>query len=303
MKEKVILTGANGFIGRQAILPLTERNFEVHAVSNVEPPAELLFENVVWHKVNLLDAEETAKLCENINASHLLHFAWYVEHGKFWNAPENEIWLKSSVDLIESFKANGGERIVVSGTCAEYEWGEEAFLSENETPLKPQNFYGECKLKLFEKLAEKNLNFAWGRIFFLFGEYEHPNRLIASVINSLLKENSANCSHGRQIRDFMYVKDVADAFASLLDSDVKGAVNIASGRAVTIKEIVLQTAEMLGKTENIHFGAIEAAKNEPLSIVADTRILNEKVGWRERYGIASGLAQTINYWKNYENND
>lgn len=297
MKKKVILTGANGFIGRQAILPLIERNFEVHAVSNVEPPAELLFEKVVWHKVNLLEKEETAKLCKNINASHLLHFAWYVEHGKFWNAPENEIWLEASLELIENFKKNGGERSVVSGTCAEYEWGKGAILSESETPLKPQNFYGKCKLKLFETLSEKDLNFAWGRIFFLFGEYEHPNRLIASVINSLLKDEAANCSHGRQIRDFMYVKDVADAFAALLDSTVNGAANIASGNARTLKEIVLQTAEMLGKAENVRFGKIPTAENDPASIVAETRILNEMIGWRERYGIADGLAQTINYWK------
>lgn len=296
--KKVILTGANGFIGRQAILPLLERNFDVHAVSNVAPPAELLFENVFWHQVNLLEPEETAKMCAEIGASHLLHFAWYVEHGKFWNAPENEIWLNSSIDLIENFKKSGGERIVVSGTCAEYEWGKDAVLSEETTPLKPQNFYGECKLKLFETLAEKDLNFAWGRVFFLFGEHESSKRLIASVINSLLKNEFADCSHGAQIRDFMYVKDVADAFAALLDSSVNGAVNIASGKARTLKEIILQTAELLqANRESIRFGQIPTAENDPASIVADTRILNEKVNWQERYGFLRGLEQTIEYWK------
>jgi len=296
--KKVILTGANGFIGRQAILPLLERNFEIHAVSNIAPTDDLLFENVVWHQVNLLSKEEISRMCAEINASHLLHFAWNVEHGKFWNAPENEVWLNASIDLIESFTSNGGERIVVSGTCAEYEWGKDGILSEETTPLKPQNFYGECKLKLFEKLAEKDLNFAWGRVFFLFGEHESPKRLIASVINSLLKNEFADCSHGAQIRDFMYVKDVADAFAALLDSSVNGAVNIASGKAQTLKEIILQTAVLLqANRELIRFGQIPTAENDPASIVADTRILNEKVGWRERYGFLRGLEQTIEYWK------
>ena len=296
--KKVILTGANGFIGRQAILPLLERNFEVHAVSNVAPADDLLFENVVWHQVNLLSKEETSRMCAEINASHLLHFAWYVEHGKFWNAPENEVWLDASINLIENFKANGGERIVVSGTCAEYEWGKDAVLSEETTPLKPQNFYGECKLKLQKTLAEKNISYAWGRVFFLFGEHESPKRLIASVINSLLKNEFADCSHGAQIRDFMYVKDVADAFAALLDSDVNGAVNIASGSAQTLKEIILQTAELLqANRELIRFGQIPTAENDPASIVADTRILNEKVIWQERYGFLRGLEQTIEYWK------
>ena len=295
--KTVILTGANGFIGRQAIAPLLERNYEVHAVSRVAPTADLIFENVVWHQVNLLDERETAAICAKIKATHLLHFAWYVEHGKFWNASENKIWLDASVSLIEKFKANSGERIVISGTCAEYEWGADAVLSEEKTPVRPQNFYGECKLELQKKLAAAEVSQAWGRIFFLFGECEHPRRLIASVINSLLKDEFADCSHGGQIRDFMYVRDVADAFAALLDSDVQGAVNIASGKARTIKEIVLQAADLLGRREMVRFGKIASAENEPESIVADTRRLNEEVGWTERYGILRGLEQTIEFWK------
>ena len=295
--KTVILTGASGFIGRQAIAPLLERNYEIHAVSDAAPTADSIFENVVWHRVNLLDERETAAMCAEIKATHLLHFAWYVEHGKFWNAPENKIWLDASINLIKKFKASGGERIVVSGTCAEYEWGADQILSEEKTPLKPQNFYGECKLALQKKLAAVNISQAWGRIFFLFGEREDPRRLIASVINSLVQDEFADCSHGGQIRDFMYVRDVSDAFAALLDSDLQGAVNIASGKARTIKEIVWQTADLLGRREMVRFGKIASSESEPESIAADTRRLNKEIGWTERYGIQRGLEQTIEYWK------
>ncbi len=296
--KRVILTGADGFIGRQAILPLLGRNYEVHAVSNREPTEDLRFESVVWHKTNLLDAAEIEDLCRKIEATHLLHFAWYVEHGKFWNAPENEIWTEASVKLIEKFNRFGGERIVVSGSCAEYEWGKDDVLHETKTPLKPQNFYGECKVKLQKKLAETSKNQAWGRIFFLYGEHEAPKRLVASVINSLLADEFANCSHGEQIRDFLYVKDIADAFVALLDSDVQGAVNIASGEAHSIREIVLTAAEILGKIENLRFGVIPSPENEPKSIVADTQRLCEEVGWQANYTLAEALTETIEWWKN-----
>lgn len=295
--KRVILTGADGFIGRQAILPLLGRNYEVHAVSNRQPTADLRFENVVWHKTNLLDASEIEDLCRKIEATHLLHFAWYVEHGKFWNAPENEIWTEASVKLIENFNRFGGERIVVSGSCAEYEWGKDEVLHETRTPLVPQNFYGECKVKLQKKLAEISENQAWGRIFFLYGEHESPKRLIASVINSLIKNEFADCSHGRQIRDFLYVKDIADAFTALLDSKVQGAINIASGEARSIREIVLTAAEILEKIENLRFGIIPSPENEPKSIVADTRRLREEVGWQANYTLTEALTQTIEWWK------
>ncbi len=296
--KRVILTGADGFIGRQAILPLLGRNYEVHAVSNREPAEDLRFENVIWHKTNLLDASEIEDLCRKIQATHLLHFAWYVEHGKFWNAPENEIWTAASIHLIENFNRFGGTRIVVSGSCAEYEWGKDEVLHETKTPLVPQNFYGECKVKLQKKLAETSQNYAWGRIFFLYGEHEAPKRLIASVINSLLKDEFADCSHGEQIRDFLYVRDIADAFAALLDSEVQSAVNIASGEARSIREIVLTAAEILEKIENLRFGVISSPENEPKSIVADTRRLREEVGWQANYTLTEALTETIEWWKN-----
>jgi nucleoside-diphosphate-sugar epimerase len=296
--KRVLLTGATGFIGRQAIAPLLGKGYEIHAVSTIAPTADLIYENVVWHKTNLLDAAEIDDLCEKVRASHLLHFAWYVEHGKFWNAPENEIWTAASLSLLESFQKNGGERMVMAGTCAEYEWGKDAILSESKTPLKPTNFYGECKIELQKKLAASNASWAWGRVFFLYGEFEASRRLIASVINSLLRDEFADCSHGGQMRDFMYVKDVADAFVALLDSKVEGCVNIASGESVTIKEIVFMIAEQLCKSDKIRFGTVLTTSDEPPSIVADITRLREEVGWKPRFSLPQGIKETIEWWKN-----
>ena len=76
-------------------------------------------------------------------------------------------------------------------------------------------------------------------MFFLYGPHEHPDRLVSSVILSLLRGEPAKCSHGRQIRDYMHVQDVANGLVALLDSDVRGAVNVSSGQATTLREIVL----------------------------------------------------------------
>lgn len=295
--KRIILTGADGFIGRQAILPLIERNYEVHAVSNVEPSEDLCYEGVIWHKTNLLDAEETKHLTEKVKATHLLHFAWYVEHGKFWTSDKNEIWVQASLELLKNFRINGGRRVVVSGTCAEYEFGKDKILNENSTPLRPHTLYGQCKLKLQQELAEMDLDWAWGRVFFLYGQNEAPNRLVSSVIRNLLKDKFADCSHGRQIRDFMHVEDVADAFVTLLDSDVKGCINIASGEAKTIKDVVLTIADVLNKREKVRFGVIETSENEPESIVADVTKLSNKVKWTPSKNLSQGVKQTVDWWK------
>ena len=94
------------------------------------------------------------------------------------------------------------------------------------------------------------LSSAWGRIFFLYAPHEYPQRLVSSVIRSLLKGEVARCSHGNQIRDFLYVQDVADGFIALLDSQVNGAVNIASGSPIALKEVIYQIAGKLNR-ENL----------------------------------------------------
>jgi len=295
--KKVLLTGADGFIGRQAILPLLDKDYEVHAVSHIDPPIDLQFENVVWHKTNLLESGEVFGLTEKVEATHLLHFAWFVEHGKFWHSDQNEVWLEASLNLLDGFKACGGKRAVVSGTCVEYELNDDEFLSEKSSKLAPKTLYGKCKLELQRKLAEMNLNWAWGRIFFLFGENEHPDRLVSSVIDSLLRKEAADCSHGEQIRDFLDVKDVGDAFAALLDSDVKGAVNIASGEARSIKSVVQEIAEIIGEIDKVRFGVVPVSEGEPKRIVADVSKLTDEVNWKPLKDLNERLRETVDWWK------
>jgi nucleoside-diphosphate-sugar epimerase len=220
--------------------------------------------------------------------------------GKYWTAEENFLWVQVSLELLRQFRECGGQRVVMAGTCAEYDW-KYGYLSEFTTPKKPDSPYGICKNALQEMLASysqvSGISSAWGRIFFLYGTYEHPNRLVSSVIRSLLKGESARCSHGNQIRDFLYVQDVADAFVAVLESDIVGAVNIASGQPIAIKDVVDKIAKKLDSLELIQLGAIPANANEAPFLVADVTRLSKEVGWLPKYNLESGLEQTINWWK------
>lgn len=299
--KRVILTGATGFVGRQAIEPLVQQGFEVHAITRGATEQRQGAENVVWHSLDLLDAAKVGDFCRVVRAGYLLHFAWYVEHGKFWNAPENLDWVAASLNLLRRFAENGGRRVVSAGTVAEYDWRTDGVYSETETSLAQHTLYGASKHAvhlILRRFAEQtNLEYAWGRIFFLFGAGEAPNRLVASVVRSLLNDEPAKCSHGNQIRDFMAVEDAADAFAALLASDVCGAVNVASGKAVKLKDLIYVIADSLGARENVRLGAIPPQTGEPTEIVADTRRLREEVGWQPQRTLDERLSQTIDWWR------
>ena len=130
----------------------------------------------------------------------------------------------------------------------------------------------------------------------MYGPGEHPSKLVASVCSSMLKNEIAECSDGTQKRDYMHVEDVASAFVKLLDSEVQGPVNIASGDAVAIKDIVLKIAASLNKLDQVKFGAIPAPKNQPDLIIADISRLKNEVNWAPKYNLDEGIADSLHYW-------
>lgn len=302
--KRILLTGATGFIGLHCLPLLVARGYKVYAVSSRSVAREEEA-SVHWHQANLLDFPQVAALMDEVRPSHLLHFAWYTVPGKYWTSAENLRWVQASVSLLQTFAAHGGQRVVMAGSCAEYDW-RYGYCSEATTPLAPMTLYGVCKhsLQLIVSAFAKQtgLSAAWGRIFFLFGPHEHPDRLVPYVTQSLLRGEVARCSHGNQIRDFLYVQDVADAFVSLLDSGVSGAINIASGKPVALRELIYKIAAKFKREDLIELGAISTPPDEPSLLVADVRRLHDEVGWTPKYDLDTGLQQTIEWWKRHGTN-
>ncbi|HZT43590.1 MAG TPA: NAD(P)-dependent oxidoreductase [Chthonomonadaceae bacterium] len=294
--NRVLVTGATGFIGRHALAPLVAGGDEVHAVT-IDAPVEAAPE-VAWHQADLLDPGCVADLLAKVRPTHLLHFAWYVAPGQYVTSPENFRWVQASLELLRRFAECGGQRVVMSGSCFEYDL-RYGYCSERVTPLAPDTLYGTCKHALHTMLVvfadQAGLSQAWGRIFYLYGPHEYPQRLVPSVIRALLDGETARCSHGRQIRDFLHVQDVAGAFVALLRSDVAGPVNIASGQPVALQEVIGKIAARLNAEDRVQLGVLPAPPSEPPLIVADTRRLREEVGWRPHYDLDSGLEQTISW--------
>jgi nucleoside-diphosphate-sugar epimerase len=295
--SRIIVTGASGFIGRHTLRPLLERGFDVHVLSRSRPEGDVAA-RISWHEVDLLDADATEAAVSKVGATHLLHLAWYAEHGKFWEARENLDWVEATSRLLESFHVAGGSRAVFAGTCAEYDWTEDC--CSEATPLVPATLYGASKNALREIVeayaTSTGLSAAWGRVFFTYGPGEQPTRVIASVAQALVAGESVPCSEGTQLRDFLYVEDLGAAFAALADGVVEGAVDIGSGSSLALREVLLRLEALAGRKDLVRLGEA-AARSEPARIVADTSRLRSELGWQPSYTLDEGLERTLAWWR------
>jgi nucleoside-diphosphate-sugar epimerase len=305
--KRVLVTGASGCIGRHLVPALVARGWEVHALTSAPSRAEGPLDSgprsgqaVTWHTGNLLHAGDAESVVHAASPTHLVHLAWYIAPGRWAAAPENFEWVQASLALISAFKAHNGTRVVTAGSCLEYDW-RYGYCSETRTPCTPHTVYGACKHALqilTSALAREGaLASAWARIFFIYGPHEHPDRLVAAVIRSLLTGEPARTSHGRQVRDYLFVEDVAAALARLLESDVTGPINVASGQAITLRDIVSEIGRQTGRSELIQLGAIPQATTDTPLVVADTSRLTAELEWQPRWDLERGIEKTIAWWR------
>lgn len=296
----VLVTGASGFVGRQVMEALAELPVEVHGITHRPATGQTLPKATAWHQADLLEGSRLDAILGEVRPTHCLHLAWCVDHGRFWNDPANVDWLAASCRLLRKFTETGGKRFVGVGTCAEYAAQAEP-CEELSTPLQPSSLYAASKNAFHEILAcfaeESGISHSWARLFFLFGPWEHPQRLVPYIVTSLLNGVPANVSRGTQLRDFLDVRDAGRALALLLLGEAKGAVNIASGRAVSIAELATRLAALLGRPDLLKLGVRPDRPGDPPVQVAAIGRQVDDIGIPAGRELDDGLRQVIDWWR------
>lgn len=302
--KKLLVTGSTGFIGRHCLNSLAAREFEVHAIFRTAPPP-CPQGGIEWHQVDIVNSGEISRIMAKVRPAYLLHLAWHIVPGTWAQSGfiQNLGWVQASLELLKAFQEHGGERAVFAGSCTEYDW-DYGYCTEYFTPTNPNTFYGLCKntvQRLGEAFSqETGVSWAWGRIFFVYGPHEHPTRLVSSVIQSLLNGRNAPCTHGNQIRDYLFVQDVADALVALLASEVKGVVNLGSGVPIALKDMVHDIGKKLRLEHLIQLGALVAPPHESPLVVGRIERLQHEVKWMPKIGLDQGLDLTIKWWESQQ---
>jgi nucleoside-diphosphate-sugar epimerase len=297
--KRLLLTGGSGFIGRHCLPPAILNGYEVHATTSGRTECDHPnVPGVRWHSVDLLDPGRAEALIAAVRPSHILHTAWVTTHGSYWTSPTNLAWLGLLTRILPIFADAGGVRFVSTGSCAEYDWSS-GTLVEDETPERPITFYGRIKVAHHQTLmaASDLMGFsaATGRVFFGYGPFEGAERLVPYACRQLARFETAELSKGLQVRDFLAVEDIGRGLVHLLDSDIGGACNVASGKPVTIAEIITILGRVSGRPGLVRLGGRPERPSEPDWIVGSNARLRSS-GWEPQIDLEIGLKAAYEWW-------
>lgn len=272
MKRKILLTGASGFVGRQIARSLVGAGHRPLLVlrsdgmartgidtdaADVVYTADLFAESADWWTLHLADVDT------------VIHAAWYVEPGKYLDSVENIRCVEGSLALAEAAGKAGVSHFIGLGTCFEYRLPNDHITADAE--VGPVTLYAAAKLALYRmlerRLAKGPMTLAWARLFYLYGEGEHPARLYPTLHRKLAAGEPMSLSSGDKLRDFLDVAEAGRQIARLADTGQTGPVNICSGRAVTIREIAEGIADLYGRRDLLTFGTATVHPRDPMAVV------------------------------------
>lgn len=199
----------------------------------------------------------------------IVHLAWYAEPGKYLRSARNIDCLGGTLEIAKGAVAAGVGRFVGVGTCAEYELT--ARPIDVDAPLRPTTPYAAAKaatfLALSEWFREERVEFAWCRLFYLYGEGEDARRLVPYIRSRLAAGEPADLTTGVQVRDYMDVREAGRMIADIsLDTSV-GPINVCTGIGVRVRDFAERIADEYGRRDLLRFGARPDNTFDPPSVV------------------------------------
>jgi nucleoside-diphosphate-sugar epimerase len=285
---KVAVSGASGFIGRHVIRHLHERRTDL---------VLLCRDPVAFEKTQKQIAPNARVVASDLAASEqptfddlgrpdiLIHLAWgglpnY--HSVHHLAEEFPAQIRFLSGLVE----DGLSDLLVTGTCFEY--GMRNGPLDETMPLQPANCYAHAKSILLQQLqrlqSDRAFNLTWARLFYMYGEGQNPRSLYPLLVDAVARGDAVfPMSQGEQLRDFLRIEEIAGYIAdlALLRQDI-GAVNICSGRPISIRGLVETWLLDNGWTIELELGKHPYPDYEPMAFWGDAAKLRSLIDLNER---------------------
>jgi UDP-glucose 4-epimerase len=300
---RILLTGATGFIGSHLLAELVNNKIPVAIV--LRPEANHwrirdLLPQVTVISGSLDDNASIEKPILDFAPDTLLHLAWYGVENRFRNEYQQlSTNLTHLTNLLAITDKLAIKKIIGFGSQGEY--GPRAATINEDLPPNPTTFYGVAKLCAHNILKwyceQRQIAFAWIRIFSIYGPKDNSSWLIPMVINEILNDTEPKLTEGKQLWDYLYVTDAARAILAVAQNPCTGIFNLGSGQAVTVKTVVEKIRQYINPAISLGFGQVPYRPDQVMFLQADIGRIKQATGWSPQVNLDEGIQQTIAWCK------
>jgi UDP-glucose 4-epimerase len=296
--QRVLVTGAGGFVGANLVRWLVAAGHDVTAV--VRPAADLWRlegMDVATARLDIRDRAATFGLLRAVRPAWVFHLA---AHGGYsWQVAAADIVATNAVgtvNLVDAAVEHDVESVIHAGSSSEYGVKDHA-PSESEL-LEPGNAYAVAKVAatLYGQATARRTDrhLCTLRLYSVYGPWEEPKRLVPTLVSHCLRGSLPPLVAPDTARDFVHVDDVSEAFVRIaMRTDLpRGTVlNIGSGRQTTMADIVAVAREMFSVTIEPDWGTMPARTWDASVWVADASLAERQLGWRATIRLDEGLSR------------
>ncbi|MEM2956388.1 MAG: GDP-mannose 4,6-dehydratase [Candidatus Pacearchaeota archaeon] len=304
---KVLVTGGAGFIGSHVTELLCDKGYEVTVFDDLSTGyEEYVDKRARFVKASLTDKEAIKNALKEHNA--VIHLAAESVIEFSMKNPEKTLKnnINNTINLLEAMRQNNIESLVFSSSAAVYGNPSENKPIKEDTKKNPINPYGASKL-IDEELLNVyyncfNINSVALRYYNVYGPRDDQTpvtRAVPKWFKAVLTNKPIILNwEGKQIRDYIFVKDVAEAHLAVLGKKGCLQYNIGSGKGNSMLEIL----ESVFKTCNKRTEIIDAGerRGDPDYLVADISKIKKEIGWEPKTTLEEGMKITYDFYKDHK---
>lgn len=304
--KKILITGINGFVGRNFLHFLLEKNpnANIYGIDRAFNATE----HFTQVECDLTQKEKTKGVLNEISPDYIFHFAG-TAYASSWGTlfAAN---VKSTLNLLESAREmKYNPRIIIIGSAAEYGIARKMPVDEMAAP-NPAAPYGasmSCRTNIAMAFRNMGCDIIVGRVFNTTGPGVSDRTPVGSFARQVVEIEKG--LHGPAVlagnlssqRDFIDIQDVSSAFYSLALKSKKGGIyNICSGKPHSIETILEIYKELSSKKFSVIADPDLIRQNDIAAMYGDNRKIQDETGWRPEIGLHESLKRTLDHYRRHE---
>ncbi|MFH1644781.1 MAG: SDR family NAD(P)-dependent oxidoreductase [bacterium] len=302
--KKYLITGGTGFIGSNIVRELVNQKKEVILLVEKNPDfwrIKDLLDLVSIFEVDLTNFEQVQEIISKIKPQIIFHLAAVGVNPDFDNLNLLfDVNFFGTVNLLRACQNVVFDCFINTGTSSEY--GIKKTAMNEDDILEPMVDYAISKASstmfCLKEAKTKKLPIYTVRPFNVYGDFEHPHRLIPSLMINYLKNNPINLSNPNFVRDFIYVKDVVNFYLTLSEQKPDEYLfNIGTGIQTPLKSVVKIFESIINEKLNVNWGMSAPRPWEVDCWYADVNMAKNILNWQAEFDLEKGLEESFKWFK------